>query len=62
MSTKNETKEIKKSAETSKGTSSLPGAMPSIWYKPPKSRKRKLPAFLVQDHWDRFLHNNVKTN
>ena len=32
MSTKNETKEIKKSAETNKGTSSLPGAMPSIWY------------------------------
>ena len=32
MSTKNETKENKKSAETKSGTSSLPGSMPSIWY------------------------------
>ena len=32
MSTKNETKESKKSAEMNSGTSSLPGAMPSIWY------------------------------
>ena len=32
MSTKNETKEIKKSATENNGTSTLPGAMPSIWY------------------------------